>query len=246
VPKADSVVEGTNSSANTAWISFCTALDSQGESLRIGNAFSGHRQEYPAGVCCFHLARGWDVNVHHSARIVNRAGPIRFEVNGATCEAKKVDRHRHRRQHQVRGNGVEVVGFTGGGQFLFSFFIAGLVALTYSVLGVQFVVLRILYPRIWGDGQEWPEQARPELAPVASRLWVLQLLAEVIPLTAAALLVGTGPDQLPGSNYRNFRLLVTGLIGLGTTGLVLAVSVSGFLSRTLIVLTSGERRAHSP
>jgi hypothetical protein len=135
------------------------------------------------------------------------------------------------------------VGATVYAQFLFSFLIAGLVALTYSFLGVQFVVLRILYPRLWGDGQEWRERAGPELAPLAWRLWGLQLLAGVIPLTAAALLVGTGPDQLPGRNYHDFRLLVAGLIGLGTAGLVLAVSVSGFLSRTLVVLTRGERPA---
>ncbi len=46
-------------------------------------------------------------------------------------------------------------GSVGGavyGQFLISFTIAGLIALTYSVLGVQFLVLRVLYPRLWGDG----------------------------------------------------------------------------------------------
>ncbi len=134
------------------------------------------------------------------------------------------------------------IGAAVYGQFLISFTIAGLIALTYSVLGVQFLVLRVLYPRLWGDGQEFRRQARSELAGLESRLWGLQLLAGLIPLAAAALLVDTGPEQLPGGNYQDFRLLVTGLIGLGTTGLVLAVTVSGFLSRTLAVLTGGERR----
>jgi hypothetical protein len=71
-------------------------------------------------------------------------------------------------------------------------------------------------------------------------------LAGVIPLTAAALLVSTAPEQWPGGNYHDFRLLVIGLIGLGTAGLVLAVCVSGFLSRTLAVLTGGERGSDSP
>jgi serine/threonine protein kinase len=124
------------------------------------------------------------------------------------------------------------------GQFLISFTIAGLIALTYSVLGVQFVVLRILYPRLWGDGQELRLRAGSELAALGPRLWGLQLLAGLIPLAAAALLVDTGPEQ----SYHDFRLLVIGLIGLGTAGLVLAVSVSGFLSRTLTVLTGGKRR----
>jgi serine/threonine protein kinase len=134
------------------------------------------------------------------------------------------------------------IGAAVYGQFLISFTIAGLIALTYSVLGVQFLVLRVFYPRLWGDGQEFRRQARSELAGLGSRLWVLQLLAGLIPLTAAALLVDTGPEHLPGRNYQDFRLLVIGLIGLGTAGLVLAVSVSGFLSRTLAVLTGGERR----
>jgi serine/threonine protein kinase len=134
------------------------------------------------------------------------------------------------------------IGAAVYGQFLISFTIAGLIALTYSVLGVQFLVLRVLYPRLWGDGQELRQQAASELAGVGRRLGVLQLLAGLIPLAAAALLVDAGPAQFPGTAYRDFRLLVTGLIGLGTAGLVLAVSVSGFLGRTLSALTGGEHR----
>ncbi len=137
-------------------------------------------------------------------------------------------------------------GSVGGavyGQFLISFTIAGLIALTYSVLGVQFLVLRVLYPRLWGDGQELRQQAGMELAGVGARLGFLQLLAGLIPLAAAALLVDAGPAQFLGTAYRDFRLLVIGLIGLGTAGLVLAVSVSGFLGRTLAALTGGEHRA---
>jgi len=33
--------------------------------------------------------------------------------------------------------------------FMISFTISGLIALTYSLLGVQFLVLRVLYPRLW-------------------------------------------------------------------------------------------------
>jgi len=126
--------------------------------------------------------------------------------------------------------------------FLISFTIAGLIALTYSVFGVQFVVLRILYPRLCGDGQDLRHDAGLELASVGSRLWGLQLLAVLIPLAAATLLVGTTSDQLPGANYRDFRWLVISLIGLGTAGFLLAITVSGFLNRTLTAFTGGKQQ----
>jgi hypothetical protein len=72
-------------------------------------------------------------------------------------------------------------------------------------------------------------------------LWGLQVLAVLIPLAAASLLVGTGPEQLPGTSYREFRWLVIALIGVGTAGFVLTVTVSGFLNRTLAALTGGQR-----
>jgi len=140
-------------------------------------------------------------------------------------------------------------GSVGGAvyrHFLISFAIAGLIALTYSVFGVQFVVLRVLYPRLWGDGQDLRQQAGPELAPVTARLSGLQALAVLIPLAAASLLVGTGPEQLPGTTYRDFRWLVIALIGAGTAGFVLTVTVSGFLTRTLAALTGGRRTASDP
>lgn len=142
--------------------------------------------------------------------------------------------------------GIDLLaGPVGGavyGHFLISFTIAGLIALTYSVFGVHFIALRILYPRLWGDGQELRQQAGPELARLGRRLWVLQVLAGLIPLATAALLVGTRPDPAWGSSNGNFRLLVVGLIGLGMAGLVLTISVSGFLSRTLTVLVGEGRR----
>src|SRR5262249_36090107 len=37
--------------------------------------------------------------------------------------------------------------------FLMSFAFSGLIALTYSVFGLEFLVLRVLYPRFWVDAQ---------------------------------------------------------------------------------------------
>ncbi len=125
--------------------------------------------------------------------------------------------------------------------FLLSFVLSGLIASTYAALGVQVVVLRVLYPRLWSDPAGARAQARRELAGLSDRLRRCQLLAVVVPLVGAALLIDTGPDQLT----RTFRLLLTALILLGLTGLVLATRVGHGLSRVLALLTGGPREGAS-
>jgi hypothetical protein len=61
------------------------------------------------------------------------------------------------------------------GHFLFSFTISGLIALTYSVYGVAFVVLRVLYPRLWGDARGLRQTMAIELATMGGRLRILQI-----------------------------------------------------------------------
>jgi eukaryotic-like serine/threonine-protein kinase len=123
------------------------------------------------------------------------------------------------------------------GHFLVSFTIAGLIALTYSVLGVQFVVLRALYPRAWDDAQDLRRRAALELRTVERNLHVLQLLAGAIPLAGAVLMVGVGPEQqFTESGYWKFRLLVTGLIALGMVGFSVALSATAQLRQTLKAL----------
>jgi hypothetical protein len=121
--------------------------------------------------------------------------------------------------------------------FLTSFTMAGLIALTYSVFGVQFVVLRVLYPALWVDAHEIRSVARVELQPVERRLRVCQLLAGLIPLAGAVLMISVGPQQFTEDAYRNFRLLVTALIALGMLGFGLTVHVNGLLMQTQTVLT---------
>jgi serine/threonine protein kinase len=124
------------------------------------------------------------------------------------------------------------------GHFLLSFTISGLIALTYSVFAVQYVVLRALYPRLWVDASDLLRQAAKELRPVARRLRVLQLLAGLIPLTGAILMIAVGPEDIR-SSYLGFRLLVTLLIASGMLGFGVAVSVSGLLEQTVAALTGG-------
>jgi eukaryotic-like serine/threonine-protein kinase len=128
------------------------------------------------------------------------------------------------------------------GHFIVSFAIAGLIALTYSVFGVQFVVLRILYPRLWGDGQDLRQLAEPELSFIGKRLWSLQAFAVLIPLIAAILLLVTVGDQVP----HDYRWLIAALICVGMAGFVLAVRLSAFLNRTVVAITGGRSGVKKP
>lgn len=123
------------------------------------------------------------------------------------------------------------------GQFLISFTISGLIALTYSFFAVQFLVLRILYPTLWTDVRTVHAVARQELQGTRERLSRFQFLAVLIPLLSAALMVGIGAEEFDSSEYRTFRLLVTALITLGMTGLGMAMVVSRRLNETLAALT---------
>jgi serine/threonine protein kinase len=130
---------------------------------------------------------------------------------------------------------VEAVVF---GHFLISFAVSGLIATTYSYFGVQFLVLRVLYPQLWADPQAPREQARKELGSIDGRLWLFQVLAGLIPLSGAILLLGVGPQ---GRFPVSYRLLLAALIGLGMAGFSAALLVSNRLSRILGVLVGLHR-----
>jgi hypothetical protein len=134
---------------------------------------------------------------------------------------------------------AEPVGLDVFGHFVVSFTVSGLIALTYSYFAVQFVVLRVFYCRLWPDGEESGAVTRAELGPKASQLRWFQVLAGVIPLLAAVLMVGVGPET---SGYRTFRLLVTALLVLGMVGFGLATMAHNILSQTLAVLIRGDGR----
>jgi serine/threonine protein kinase len=128
------------------------------------------------------------------------------------------------------------VGLEVFGHFVLSFVISGLIALTYSVFAIQFIVLRVLYPRLWLDERSPCQVARGEVGAVEGRLRLLVFLAVLIPLAGAVLLLGVGPEQLQ-SSYSAFRLLVTALLALGMVGLGVALLASAELSRALSALT---------
>ena len=120
------------------------------------------------------------------------------------------------------------------GRFVISFTLSGLIAATYSFFGIEFVVLRILYPYFWPNVRDVQQVISEEIRPQDTRLKVFQFLAGVIPLAGAFLLVAVGPEV---SSTRGFRLLLTGLIVLGMVGFGVAMWVNQVLSFTLTVLT---------
>jgi serine/threonine protein kinase len=128
------------------------------------------------------------------------------------------------------------------GHFVTSFTVSGLIALTYSFMAVELVVLRILYPRLLLGTDDPRRTARRELRPLRRRLQALPLLAGLIPLTGAVLLVSLAPDEAAPERYRVFHLLLTGLIVLGMAGFGAAVVVTRQLTLTLAALT-GPRHA---
>jgi serine/threonine protein kinase len=207
-------------------------------------------------VCLFLLFRQV-APVFRTWRQLSRPGPIGPEqVRAARARALRLP---------VWGIGLSCLGWLPGGlifplalhllagpapdpplvfvQFVFSFTISGLIALSYSVVAVEFVVVRVLYPGLWLDARQMRQTARSELAREEARLAVLQFLAALIPLAGAALLLGLGPEEFTASSYRAFRLLVTGLLGVGMGGLGLAILAGGEVRRTVAALTGAAGRS---
>jgi serine/threonine protein kinase len=120
--------------------------------------------------------------------------------------------------------------------FVASFSLSGLIALAYSLCGSQFIVERVLYPRMWDDVRDVAATARRELAPMTTRLWWIQLLAGSIPLLAAVLLLALSTEK----NHPAFRGVVTGLIILGMFGYQLAMRVTRSLTDTAVALTGAK------
>jgi serine/threonine protein kinase len=114
--------------------------------------------------------------------------------------------------------------------FLVSFTISGLIAMTYSYFGVEFLVLRVVYPRLWLDATGLRRTMAAELAGHGSRLRLFQLLAGVIPLVGAVLLIVAGPEAFGAIG---FRLLATALLCAGMAGFGLALFTGNLLARTM-------------
>jgi serine/threonine protein kinase len=118
--------------------------------------------------------------------------------------------------------------------FIASFWLSGLIALAYSLCGVEFVVLQVLYPGMWQNTRAFGDTARRELAPVATHLRWIQRLAVAIPLLGAMAALVLGGEDADDA----FRWLLFGLTALGLFGSIVASGVTRGLSQVVVALTS--------
>src|SRR5262249_3710624 len=123
------------------------------------------------------------------------------------------------------------------------FTVSGLVALTYSVIGAEFVAVRGLYPGLWLDARKMKQLAPAELARGGGRVRLLQNFAVLVPVSGASPLLGGGPEEVDraAEYYLGFRLLVTALLAAGMVGLGMAIFGAGELRKTVDALTGGRR-----
>jgi serine/threonine protein kinase len=126
---------------------------------------------------------------------------------------------------------VGTVGWKVYLHFLISFTLSGLIALIYSHFGIQYVVLRIIYPQLGNADTYSPEQCRSELRRATRWLVPFQGLATIVPLAGALLLVAVA-----GEMTLSFRILIVSLIILGMLGLGIAIGVTQRLQQIVQVL----------
>ncbi len=102
---------------------------------------------------------------------------------------------------------------------IISFTLSGLIAATYSMYLVQWMALCVIYPRLWYDRQGFRATAAAELRSVPKTLWLLQVMAGLIPSIAAILLMTLMTMLDCERAIRGwtplFRFLVIGLMILG-------------------------------
>jgi serine/threonine protein kinase len=125
--------------------------------------------------------------------------------------------------------------------FMLSHLVSGLIALAYSLCATSFVVLRVLYPKLWSDTRELVSTAREELAPMRYLLTVAQSLAASVPLAAATILVVERQTDQPA-----FVWLTTALITMGLVGFVTATTVVRRLEQIVQLFSKGGSRSPRP
>ncbi len=123
--------------------------------------------------------------------------------------------------------------FNMAAHFLASFCLSGLIALAYSLCGIEFIVVRCLYPGMWRDARNFTETAREELRPANKQLHRIEFLAVLIPLMAAIVIL-----MLGGKATMPFRMMVAALIVLGILGFHITSTIANHLSRVLVALTN--------
>jgi eukaryotic-like serine/threonine-protein kinase len=127
------------------------------------------------------------------------------------------------------------------GHLLISFVLSYLIALAYCFIGHQWVVLRVIYGRLWMGSDAIEATAGRELSPVGLRVRGACVLAAFIPLMGAALIILVGPDRFEGESYKVFRVLTTTLICLGAGGVSAALASAQEIGRLVYRFTTRSR-----
>ena len=121
--------------------------------------------------------------------------------------------------------------------FQFSFAISWLVALTYTILLVDNILVRVFYPRFWSFADDL-RSAPEELMQIRRRMRLVQVMAGLIPLCGAAMIVAIGHVSPSLANYYVFQGLVIGLIVLGMGGFLFALKIIGSIEATVQTFTA--------
>jgi serine/threonine protein kinase len=119
--------------------------------------------------------------------------------------------------------------------FQISVALSGLIALTYSALGVLCLTAGILYPKVCTDPLAFRSQVADDVRSWRGILRFVPFLAGAIPLCGAVLLIGTSPFA-DGGEYRAFRWLTTALIVLGMGGFQVALWATGIANDAIQAL----------
>jgi serine/threonine protein kinase len=132
------------------------------------------------------------------------------------------------------------------GYFFFSILLSWLGAAAWSYFVTKLFVLRIFYPRLWPDAREYRLTAPEELRGVGWRLRVFPFLLGMSPLAVAIMMVLLGPDDLPSTSARLYRILVVAAIIAGIVAFQFAIAVTRYLERTVAALAGGVAQHNWP
>ncbi|QEL17175.1 serine/threonine-protein kinase [Limnoglobus roseus] len=124
--------------------------------------------------------------------------------------------------------------------FAISFTLSGLVGMVYSYFGIQYVVLRVLYPQLGNPDTFDPQTTRDELRTGTRWLGAFLVLATLIPLAGAIFLIVLNDATMT----LGFRILVTGLIVLGMAGVTVLVRVMDRMAALVAPWTTGGAKRH--
>lgn len=124
--------------------------------------------------------------------------------------------------------------------FLVSFDLSFLIALAYSYLIHQSMVLPLLYPKCFVGQTHVRQTMRVELGNAGGRIRGFSFLTGLIPLAAALIALFLSPPDAQG--FESFRALIVTLITVGVVGIFYALGTSQRLTETVLHLSGSSKK----